>query len=105
MSTQHTKTPRRLNSFRALRRIFRLEKALEWQKRQTEGAWFNRNHYCKEINIIGMEILSPRMNGAFASGNCSPEAVTRETRNLIERLEAEIHELRAALRKAQPEKV
>ena len=89
--------PRKLNAFRALLRIFRLEKQLKESRRREEGAWFNRDHYCKHINIIGQEVLAPRLNGAFAGGNCSPEAVSRETRKLVERLEAEIVELKAKL--------
>jgi len=89
--------PRKLNSFRALLRIFRLEKALKESRRQTEGAWTNRNHYCEHINIIGREILGPRLGHAHPWTNCSPEAVSRETRKLIEKMEAENAELRRAL--------
>jgi hypothetical protein len=93
----HIIKPRKLNSFRALRAIFRLHKALEESRRREEGAWTNRNHYCTHINIIGTEILGPRLN-SFKGGNCSPEAVSRETRNLIERLEAENSELRKLIK-------
>lgn len=89
--------PRKLNAFRALLRIFRLEKQLKESRRREEGAWFNRNHYCKHINIIGMEVLAPRLNGAFGGGNCSPEAVSREVKKLVERLESENRELQAKL--------
>lgn len=93
----HITKPRKLNSFRALRAIFRLHKALLEQKKQTESAWTNRNHYCKHINIIGTEILGPRLN-SFKGGNCSPEAVSRETLNYILRLEEENAKLRAMIR-------
>ncbi len=89
--------PRKLNVFRALRSIFRLQKALVDQKRQTESAWTNRNHYCEHINIIGREILGPRLGHTHPWENCSPEAVSRETRLLIERLEMDIADLRFEL--------
>lgn len=88
--------PRTLKPFRALRAIFRLQKALDWQKRQTEGAWSNRNRFCHAINVIGKEIVGPRIN-SFKGDCCSEDAVVRETRKLIEKLEAENAELRRAL--------
>lgn len=91
--------PRKLNAFRALRRIFKLEKELKISRQQTEGAWFNRNHYCKHINIIGREIIGPRLDSTREWTNCAPDAVSRETRNLIERLEAENGELREKLKR------
>lgn len=98
MSTKTTiPKPRTLNPFRALRAIFRLQKDLEWQNRQTEAAWTNRNLFCSAINVIGKEIVGPRI-GTFKGDCCSPEAVVRETRKLIERLEEENAELRRALK-------
>lgn len=96
-SRTNARKPRKLNGFRALLRIFRLEKALEAARRQTEGAWQNRNHFCREINIIGKEIIGPRI-GSFNGDACAPEAVTRETLKLLERYENEIAELRSQLK-------
>lgn len=93
--------PRTLNSFRALRAIFRLQKTLNWQKRQTEDAWSNRNRFCHAINVIGKKIIGPRI-GSFKDDNCSEDAVVRETRKLIEKLEAENVELRRALNSVSP---
>lgn len=58
----------------------------------------NRDHFCREINIIGREIVGSRID-AFQGDNCSPEAVTRETRNLIERLETQLQIATDALEK------
>lgn len=88
--------PRKLNAFRALRRIFRLEKNLAWSRRQTESAWINRNRFCHEINVIGKEVVGPRID-SFKGDCCDPQAVSRETRKLVEKLEAENAELRRAL--------
>lgn len=88
--------PRQLNTFRALLRIFRQEKALKQAESREQAAWANRDRWAKEITIIGKEIVGPRI-GAFKSDSVAPEAVTRETRNLIERLEKEITSLRARL--------
>lgn len=95
MKTEKSKT-RTLNRFRALLRIFRLEKQLIAVQREADGAWTNRNLFCRHINIIGKEIIGPRI-GSFQGDCCSPEAVSRETRNLIEKLEAENAELRRQL--------
>lgn len=51
----------------------------------------NRDLFCGAINTIGRDIVGPRIN-AFQHDNCSAEAVVRETRNLIEKLETEIRE-------------
>lgn len=96
--------PRKLNVFRALRRIFRLEKDLAWSRRQTESAWNNRNRFCHAINVIGKEIVGPRID-SFKGDCCSEDAVVRETRKLIEKLEAENAELRRALDSANDQVV
>lgn len=88
--------PRKLKSFRALRAIFRLQKALNDQIKETDVAWNNRNRFCSAINVIGKEIVGPRM-GCFQGDCCSEEAVVRETRKLIENLEDENAKLRSAL--------
>lgn len=88
--------PRKLKPFRALRAIFRLEEALAESKERERGAWENRNRFCNAIHIIGKEIVGPRIDG-FKGDCCSEEAVVRETRKLVEKLEAENTELRSAL--------
>lgn len=96
MTACTTPKPRKLNIFRVLRNLFRLEKELAASRRQTESAWSNRNRFCHAINVIGKEIVGPRIN-AFKGDCCSEEAVVRETRKLIESLEKEIGELQAQL--------
>lgn len=88
--------PRALKTFRALLAIFRLEKALAESKERERGAWANRNRFCRAINVIGKEIVGPRIS-SFKGDCCSEDAVVRETRMLIEKLEAENAELRRAL--------
>ena len=63
---------------------------------QTRGAWFNRDRFCAAINVIGKEIVGPRID-SFKGDCCSEDAVVRETRKLIEKLEAENADLRRAL--------
>jgi hypothetical protein len=70
-------------------------------KADAEAAWINRDHLCHHINIIGKEVLGPRIN-AFKGVCCAPEAVSCEARNLVERLEAERDSLRKHLQKAEP---
>ena len=66
-----------------------LEQQLEEARASANSAWENRNHFCKEINIIGKNIIGPRI-GSFQGDCCAPEAVTRETRLLIESLEKQL---------------
>lgn len=73
----------------------------EWQKRaveaherlaaeneRTEAAWANRNRFCKHINIIGHEVLG------FKSDSCAPDAVSRETKVLVDKLRDELARIR-----------
>lgn len=59
-------------------------------EQEAKSAWANRERFCTEINIIGREIVGPRIGAWKGEVSCAPDAVTRETRLLIESLEARL---------------
>jgi len=88
----------RLEAIPELRRIFAADKAAElaardqriaelWQEK--ESAWANRNRFCNEINTIGKEIIGPRI-GSFKGDCVAPDAVTREIKLLLERMDKQL---------------
>jgi hypothetical protein len=62
---------------------------LEYSQQETKAAFANRDRFCHEINIIGKNIIGPRIN-AFNCDNVAPDAVTRETRLLLMRMDQQL---------------
>lgn len=81
-------------------RLTELDKQLHLEAESASSAWTNRDHFCRYINVIGKEIIGPRIN-AFKGDCCAPEAVARETLNLIVKLEAENAALKARIRQLE----
>lgn len=85
------------DKLQAHREIFAEQKAqIEAQQEQLTAAWSNRDRFCAEINVIGHEVLG-------FTGNCAPDAVSRETKALVEKLKAENETLRATLEDTSPD--
>ncbi len=82
--------------------IHDLRKALAAAQQSEKNAWANQGRFCREINIIGKEIIGPRIN-AFKGDCVAPDAVTRENRLLIERIEKERDELKSWKEEAEGE--
>lgn len=90
----------------ALRPVMKLQKELEESRRETEGAWANRDRFCAAINEIGKDILG------FKTDNCSEGAVVRETRFLVDTLRKQsssrlgsLRDLLAAAESGEPDSI
>lgn len=63
-----------------------------------KSAWVNRDMFCSQINILGKDIIGPRIN-SFKGDCVAPEAVVRETKKLIEKFESENNQLKDSLKR------